>query len=551
MADASRASLDLPFYLYEGPDFDDGRWFEPCSKGLRGERVEEDQYSAEHYWLRQLSTHRWRTRDPDAALLFVVPLYLNAALQPSVRGLSCNGTHHQLLLDRTARAVEAGLPYRRHLGADHMLVANTWRAALRAPKMAPWAESQVSTDYFRAVFRNAIVGHMESRHADDTGFWRCSVVSPYVANYDAHAHATPTSARDVSFYFQGAANSRGTFGYAFRQAALAQLDGLRAARISAYSLPGSPAPCRGGRVTNCRAPRARDAFRATMGRARFNLVLRGDSPPSRRLYDGIGAGALTVLVSDEIWRVGLPFQCLIPWRDIAVTVGEAPFLSARGGRAEIEAVSARSTARLDATQRLANAYRRDVLWNVDGSRVAENVLITAAHRCLPAHITRHAAARADAPGRSLRALRALCPHADLAIACREPDRSGCAGCETGHLATSTPIEHCCADSCPECHNHTASCAPRGRRARARCEELEAYLARRDKNLPGALERWRRRAGRPQDPGETDERQSRVRGRTGRPSARARREIRSVAVRARIDHDETTAKELEAIAARAS
>ena len=41
---------------------------------------------------------------------------------------------------------------RRHLGADHMLVANTWRAALRAPKMAPWAESQVSTDYFRAVF---------------------------------------------------------------------------------------------------------------------------------------------------------------------------------------------------------------------------------------------------------------------------------------------------------------------------------------------------------------------------------------------------------------
>jgi len=37
--EAARAKLALPFYLYEGKDFDDGSWFEPCTRGLRGEKV--------------------------------------------------------------------------------------------------------------------------------------------------------------------------------------------------------------------------------------------------------------------------------------------------------------------------------------------------------------------------------------------------------------------------------------------------------------------------------------------------------------------------------
>ena len=222
-ADDARARVHLPFYLYEGGAFDEGGWFEPCGRGLRGERVEEDQYAGEHYFYAQLRSHRWRTRDPERALLFVVPLYANAALQPSVKGASCNGTHFQRLFDATAAAVAATAQYQRHLGADHVLVSNSWRAALRT-KQAPWAKEQLSTAFFRHTFRNAIVGHMEARHGDsDSSFWRCSVVSPYVANFDEklRAHLVPPShrERDVSFYFQGGANNRGTYGYAFRQAA--------------------------------------------------------------------------------------------------------------------------------------------------------------------------------------------------------------------------------------------------------------------------------------------------------------------------------------------
>ena len=527
--EALRVTLNLPFYLYDGPDFDDGSWFAPCARGLRGETYVEDQYSGEYYFLQQLRGHRWRVRDPATALLFVVPLYVNAALQPSMAASSCNGTHFQHLFDRTASAVAGTAQYERHLGADHVLVCNSWKLAQKPPHQAPWTKlGHVSNDYFRHVFRNAIVGHMETRHGGDGGFWRCSVVSPYVANYDdgARAHLVQPSARerDVSFYFQGGANNRGTYGYAFRQAALAQLEALPRAHISASSLPGKPVDCRGdarrgGIATNCLSRRSNPAFRTLMRRSRFNLVLRGDSPSSRRLYDGIAVGTLNVLVSDQLWSVGLPFGCLVPWRRMVFTVREAPFNSSEGAMRELEAIDALTPQVLARMQRVSNKHRRDVIWNVNGSRVAENLLITAALRCLPSHVVRShrgaavagaaSAAKGDAPrapavSRAIRSLRQMCPQFDGSIACRLPDEANCAGCETGELAGATPIEHCCGDSCPACNRTASRCVPpsvfygdpltHDPRRRA---ELEGYLGQRDKTLPAELRRWRSQVGRPQ------------------------------------------------------
>jgi len=503
----ARANLQLPFYLYEGPAFDDGTWFMPCSRGLRGETIEEDQYSGEIYFLRQLRGHRWRVTDPASALLFVVPLYINTALQPSVEGTSCNGTHYQRLLDATAAAVEATEQYTRQQGADHVLVVNSWKLAQKPPHQAPWSrKGQLPNDHFRHVFRNAIVGHMETRHDDEMGFWRCSVVSPYVANFDAaaQAHLRPIGApeRDVSFYFQGGANNRGTFGYAFRQAALAQLDGFPRAHVSAFSLPGNAAPCRAGVSTNCRSGRSNNAFRNLMARARFNLMLRGDSPSSRRLYDGIAAGALSVLVSDQLWAVGLPFGCLIPWRRMAFTLAERPFLSAAGAADTLRQLDSLSPQTLQRMQRVANRHRRDLLWNVNGSRVAENLLLTAALRCLPSHVTRRASKHTRL-AQTLRQLRQLCPHPDHSLTCRAPDASNCAGCETGDLAPGTPLEHCCGDSCPACNRTASRCVPSDivygdpqANGPGRRETVKAYLAQKDKDVPLELQQWRKLVGKP-------------------------------------------------------
>jgi hypothetical protein len=449
--------------------------------GAPQSQVHEDQYSGEHYFYKQLRAHPWRVRQPAAALLYVVPLYANAALQPSAKGRACNGTHYQTLFDATARAVAATPQYARHRGADHVIVSNSWKTSQRPPKQAPWLglANQLPNDYFRHVFRNAIVGHMESRHANDDGWWRCSVVSPYVANFDgafdgnfdgATAAAQPPplaplggagSSRPDLFYFHGNANSRGTYGYAFRQVALAQLEPLAASHISALGLPKEAARCdvKGGVTTNCLGARNSVSFRERMARARFNLVLRGDSPSSRRLYDGLAVGTLPVLVSDELWSVGLPFQCLVPWRRFTISVAEQAFHSEAGALETFRRLSALQPSLLGRMQRAAHHHRRDVLWNVNGSRVAENVLLSAALRCLPAFVARSAARRDASLAAALGALRGACVHRDSGLSCRAPDAQNCAGCETGELAGTTPIEHCCGtDSCAHC-NRTGRCTP--------------------------------------------------------------------------------------------
>ena len=167
------------------------------------------------------------------------------------------------------------------------------------------------------------------------------------------------------------------------QVALAQLEPLPASHLSALNLPKEAAPCGGGVTTNCASARNSGSFRDRMARSRFNLVLRGDSPSSRRLYDGLAVGTLPVLVSDELWSVGLPFQCLVPWRRFAISVAERAFHSEAGALDTFTRMSELQPALLARMQRAANLHRRDVLWNVNGSRVAENVLLTAALR-LPA-----------------------------------------------------------------------------------------------------------------------------------------------------------------------
>lgn len=522
--------------------------------------MHEDQYSGEHYFYKQLRSHPWRVRQPAAALLFVVPLYANAALQPSAKGRACNGTHYQTLFDATARAVAATPQYARHRGADHVIVSNSWKTSQRPPKQAPcnricntgcnrpsrrlglanltltltkqapWLglENQLPNDYFRHVFRNAIVGHMESRHGNDDGWWRCSVVSPYVANFAgafdgsfdgaaAAAAAQPPlaplggagSSRPDLFYFHGNANSRGTYGYAFRQVALAQLEPLAASHISALGLPKEAVRCdeKGGVTTNCLGTRNSGSFRERMARARFNLVLRGDSPSSRRLYDGMAVGTLPVLVSDELWSVGLPFQCLVPWRRFAISVAEQAFHSEAGALETFQRLSELQPSLLGRMQRAAHHHRRDVLWNVNNSRVAENVLLTAALRCLPAFAARSAAGRDASLAAALGALRGACMHRDSGLSCRAPDAQHCAGCETGELAGSTPIEHCCGtDSCAHC-NRTGRCTPadasRGdpREQFGRRERLESYLQQKERDLikDPLLAQWKRRVGRLTDP----------------------------------------------------
>ena len=113
-------------------------------------------------------------------------------------------------------------------------------------------------------------------------------------------------------------------------------------------------------------------------RSRFSLCLRGDSPSSSRLYDAVRYGAIPLFVSDHIWRVGLPFQCWVPWRLLSRTVPEGTFLHDPG--AALRNVSATTDAFAEKRMRgLLGYFARDLLWRHPRSRVAENVLRAAAN----------------------------------------------------------------------------------------------------------------------------------------------------------------------------
>lgn len=110
--------------------------------------------------------------------------------------------------------------------------------------------------------------------------------------------------------------------------------------------------------------------------ARFSICARGDIPSSPRLYESIRYGAIPVLVSDAMWRVGLPFQCFVPYELMITSISESDIRrhAGRSLRTLRDSISPTMEHRM---RSLTRHFRRDLLWNIPGSRVAENVLLEA------------------------------------------------------------------------------------------------------------------------------------------------------------------------------
>ena len=111
-------------------------------------------------------------------------------------------------------------------------------------------------------------------------------------------------------------------------------------------------------------------------RTRFALCLRGDIPTSPRPYDAMRCGAIPLMVSDNIARMGLPFQCLVPWPLLMVQVPEAAFLrdASQALKAAVRDLPPKAETRM---RHLVLHFGKDLLWRHPQSRVAENFLITA------------------------------------------------------------------------------------------------------------------------------------------------------------------------------
>lgn len=109
---------------------------------------------------------------------------------------------------------------------------------------------------------------------------------------------------------------------------------------------------------------------------RFVLCVRGDIATSPRLYDALHYGSIPVLVSDHMRAVGLPFQCFVPYELMVPSISEADMRrdAAEALRNLSDTISPAIESRM---RQLLRHFRKDVLWRVPGSRVAENILLEA------------------------------------------------------------------------------------------------------------------------------------------------------------------------------
>lgn len=218
--------------------------------------------------------------------------------------------------------------------------------------------------------------------------WEATLLAPYLDEgaKDVASSYEPSRSRPITFFFGGKTDSRGGHhGYhvreMFRKQARATAKQLAPAAslvfVDASASDASLGQCGadlGRRPTACRGSFVEGPL---LRKAEFALAVRGDRPGTNRLERCMEFGAIPLFVSDRVFHVSMPFQCLIPYAHFAAIVGEEPFVCEPSVVLRA-ALAEWPPSRRRRARQLMQHFARDVLWRAPGSRVAENILLEAA-----------------------------------------------------------------------------------------------------------------------------------------------------------------------------
>lgn len=357
----------LPFFIYEDPAFDHSSLIE-CIPGWML-----DDQAAEVPMLQLLQSHPARVLEPASASLFVLPIF------PYVSYLAekCGGLSHDERMQQAGTALENSIWYRRNLGADHLLVTNTFRLnTLRS---------------FRGLLTRATVAWFESPTAPRRGpgrlaaaaFWRCTIVIPYLATpfcrqqlatRPTHPCTATSANKQNSVFFQGSMSAAA----AIRRhiPSLSSIPGARIVEVPRWSMNTTTngETCERSTSATCAT---KLEFARRMLCSEFCLIPRGDTPTSSRMYSAIACGCVPLILSDDFihhlpftHRVNYSFLQFVPERDFF--------------RDAVGAVQSRMDIlrpQLPTLRRLMRGSARDLLFDEEGSRVAANMLAEYAHSC--------------------------------------------------------------------------------------------------------------------------------------------------------------------------
>ena len=379
------AAATTRFYIYPDAAFDHSSTLECHPSWLF------DDQAAEAAMLQLLRRHSSRVTDPEAASLFIVPL------MPYVSNAAgeCMGESHERRMSRAAAALRHSPYLARRGGHDHLLITNTFRVKT----FGPW---------LKALLPNASVAWFEQpllpggeRRAGvlyRLAFWRCTVVIPYLANpfCTSQREVAPEETRRLSDRSGGGADADAGGGVAvgrakrrarpagslFFQGSWAAAANVRRHFAALQALPGAhvhdvPRGCNlpeNATLPACVAARAR-ASRLHTARGmlshEFCLVPRGDTPTSGRLYASLACRCVPLVIANR-FREHYAFAAAGRYDTWTVSVPEGEFLKAP--RAAVERAIGAARPRLAAMRAAMARAAPELLYDVEGSRVADNLL---------------------------------------------------------------------------------------------------------------------------------------------------------------------------------
>ncbi|KAK9834813.1 hypothetical protein WJX81_000717 [Elliptochloris bilobata] len=356
-------------------------------------------HGGELLFVEQIARSPERVTEEDIALakVFVVPTLLIFGFDhgDEVRWRptddTCSGKRFKEMQTATANALLASPYFQRSGGADHLLVADSYKL---------WdmeRNSDFSLEFLKAI-ENMTVGHFET--AEQLAWqraWRCTITVPYVHKPPLQLRRSTLSVtatrfrdlapRDFGVFFMGKVGPDP--GYATRRRIATMLGELRDLPMTYVSTSapralGFEAECdlraclEAARCVGCswNASAPGRLYEHRLQRSEFSLVIRGDTPSSARLYDALAYGVIPIIVSNDLWAIGLPFPGRVPWQDLVFMLPEA-FTAA-----DLRIIAVAPRDMKDRKRKAIRAHLQDVSWTAPGSRVADNVVSEAARYCM-------------------------------------------------------------------------------------------------------------------------------------------------------------------------
>lgn len=344
-----------------------------------------DDQSAEAAMLEQLRRHPARTLDPLRASLFVVPIMPYVSLCAS----KCQGDTHEHRMSRAAAALRRSPYLARHGGHDHMLITNTFRIKAFGPWLKPllpnatvaWFEQPLASD-----------GEKRAGTLYRLAWWRCTIVIPYLANpfclsqreiapeetrrladssSSAGAPPAPKTARrraraEASLFFQGSLEAAGNLRRRIRNLQTMKNAHVHDVPRACSVASNTSAACAEARVRSTRLHTARG-----MLANEFCLVPRGDTPTSGRLFAALACRCVPIIVSKN-FKEHYPHAAVGRYDQWTVSINEPDFV--RGPTQAVATAMEAARPRLGAMREAMERASVELLYDVPGSRVADNLL---------------------------------------------------------------------------------------------------------------------------------------------------------------------------------